>query len=165
MGRTAPLRAFVERNLAELLEVPKVEPEPEGTYQFACGKTPIRVELNDESGMVLLHLLALLVQRPTKTNGRVLAFLNETNGMRIPSASFGTRRMWSPRGWFPLRPWMTSSSSECAATSASWPTSWPQRRLTVLAVAVHAGHPGDWMAKWWRHRAAPEEGCRCGDGG
>ena len=88
MGRTSPLRAFVERNLAELLEVPKVEPEPEGTYEFACGKTPIRVELNDESGMVLLHLLALLVQRPTKTNGRVLAFLNETNGMRIPIRVF-----------------------------------------------------------------------------
>jgi hypothetical protein len=81
MPRIDVLRPFVEKNLAALLEVPKVEPDPSGDYYLPWGSARIRVRLVDEPDP-LLQLSAILVDGFRKKT-RVLEALNTINASEL----------------------------------------------------------------------------------
>ena len=81
MPRIDVLRPFVEKNLAGLLEVPRVEADPDGDYYLPWGSANIRVRLVDESEP-LLQLSAVLVDGFKKTP-RMLDALNTINASEL----------------------------------------------------------------------------------
>jgi hypothetical protein len=81
MPRIDVLRPFVEKNLAILLEVPKVEPDADGDYHLPWGSANVRVRLVDEPEP-LLQLSAVLVDG-YKKSPRMLDALNTINASEL----------------------------------------------------------------------------------
>jgi hypothetical protein len=81
MPRIDVLRPFVEKNLAALLEVPRVDPDPGGDYYLPWGSANVRLRLVDEPEP-LLQLSAVLVEGLKKTT-RLLDALNTINASEL----------------------------------------------------------------------------------
>jgi len=81
MPRIDVLRPFVEKNLAALLEVPRVEPDSNGDYHLPWGSANVRVRLVDEPDP-LLQLSAVLVEGFRKST-RLLDALNTINASEL----------------------------------------------------------------------------------
>ncbi|MDO8836130.1 MAG: YbjN domain-containing protein [Vicinamibacterales bacterium] len=81
MPRIDVLRPFVEKNLAAMLEVPRVQADQEGDYYLPWGSANIRVRLVDESEP-LLQLSAVLVDG-YKKSARMLDALNTINASEL----------------------------------------------------------------------------------
>ena len=87
MSRSRPFRPFVQKNLAQMLEVRHIEPDEDGAYSFGYGPIDIMVRVSEDLGLIALEFLALLLQNP-KHARRVLGALNQMNGCRIPLRVF-----------------------------------------------------------------------------
>ena len=82
MSRSRPFRPFVQKQLAKMLGVPRVEADDDGDYVFGYGPIQVIVRVSEDLGFVGLEFLALLLQNP-RHPGRVLGALNQMNGARI----------------------------------------------------------------------------------
>jgi hypothetical protein len=81
MSRSDVLRPFVEKNLAALLEVPRVEADANGDYYLPWGSAKVRLRLVEEPDP-LLQLSAVLVEGFKKT-ARLLDALNTINASEL----------------------------------------------------------------------------------
>jgi len=81
MPRIDVIRPFVEKSLAALMEVPKVDADAEGDYYLPWGSARVRVRLVDEPEP-LLQLSAVLVDGLKKT-ARLHDALNTINASEL----------------------------------------------------------------------------------
>jgi hypothetical protein len=77
MSRLDVLRPFLEKHLAAMLEVPRIEPDADGEYSFAHGSAEIRLKLIDDA-FPLLRLWSIMVTR-VRRRARLLEGLNQIN--------------------------------------------------------------------------------------
>ncbi len=89
MSRIDVLRPFVEKHLAEMLDLPKVEPDADGEYAFAHGSADIRLKLIDDVSP-LLRLWSILVRRVRRRAG-LLDALNQINATESCVRVFRTK--------------------------------------------------------------------------
>ena len=81
MSRIDVLRPFIEKNLAEMLDVDRVAPDADGEYTFPHGSAEITLRLFDEP-MPLLQMSAPLVSG-MKKKARLLEAINDVNAKEL----------------------------------------------------------------------------------
>lgn len=86
MSRIDVLRPFVEKNLAALLEIEKVEPDADGEYAFPRGSAEISLRLMDDP-FPMIQLSAVLVSAP-KRKSRLLEAINAVNASELAMRVF-----------------------------------------------------------------------------
>ncbi len=90
MPRVDVLRPFVEKNLAGLLELPRVEPDSNGDYYLPWGSARVRLRLMDDADP-LLQLSAVLVDGFKKT-AKLSEALNTVNASELAFRVFRFER-------------------------------------------------------------------------
>ncbi|MEW5984599.1 MAG: YbjN domain-containing protein [Acidobacteriota bacterium] len=96
MSRVDVLRPFIEKHLASMLDMARIEPDTDGEYSFAHGSAEIRLRLIDDA-FPILRLWAVLVRHVRKRAG-LLEALNQINatetGIRVFKAKDTVVAAW-----------------------------------------------------------------------